>query len=156
MDPTELLHSTMPLCATFGMRGIRFDADAVEVELDWTESLCTSGGLLHGGALMALADAAGGACAFANLPDGAVGTATIESKTNFLGAVREGTVRAISTPLHLGSSTIVVETELRTSEGRLVGEDHPDPDGAAPTVTGPRPLPRRPRIKAQGRSRGTT
>ena len=59
MDPTELLHSSMPLCATFGMRGLRFDAEAVEVELDWAESLCTSGGLLHGGALMALADAAG-------------------------------------------------------------------------------------------------
>jgi uncharacterized protein (TIGR00369 family) len=122
MDPTELLHSSMPLCATFGMRGVRFEPEAVEVELDWTGSLCTSGGLLHGGALMALADSAGAACAFANLPEGAVGTATIESKTNFLGAVREGTVRAISTPLHLGSSTIVVETELRTSDGRLVAK----------------------------------
>jgi len=122
MDPTEFLHSSMPLCATFGMRGIRFDAEAVEVELDWTESLCTAGGLLHGGALMALADAAGGACAFATLPDGAVGTATIESKTNFLGAVRDGTVRAVSTPLHVGSSTIVVETELRAADGRLVAK----------------------------------
>jgi uncharacterized protein (TIGR00369 family) len=122
MDPTELLHSSMPLCATFGMRGVRFEPEAVEVELDWTDSLCTSGGLLHGGALMALADSAGAACAFANLPEGAVGTATIESKTNFLGSVREGTVRAISTPLHLGSSTIVVETELRTSDGRLVAK----------------------------------
>ena len=122
MDPTEFLHSSMPLCATFGMRGVRVEPEAVEVELDWTDSLCTSGGLLHGGALMALADSAGAACAFANLPEGAVGTATIESKTNFLGAVREGTVRAISTPLHLGSSTIVVETERRTSDGRLVAK----------------------------------
>jgi uncharacterized protein (TIGR00369 family) len=122
MDPTELLHSSMPLCAAFGMRGVRFEPEAVEVELDWTASLCTAGGLLHGGALMALADSAGAACAFANLPEGAVATATIESKTNFLGSVREGTVRAISTPLHLGSSTIVVETELRDSDGRLVAK----------------------------------
>jgi 1,4-dihydroxy-2-naphthoyl-CoA hydrolase len=122
MDPTELLHSSMPLCATFGMRGVRFEPEAVEVELDWTASLCTAGGLLHGGALMALADSAGAGCAFANLPEGAAGTATIESKTNFLGSVREGTVRAISTPLHLGSSTIVVETEVRDSDGRLVAK----------------------------------
>jgi 1,4-dihydroxy-2-naphthoyl-CoA hydrolase len=105
-----------------GCAGLHLDAEAVEVEMDWAESLCTAGGLMHGGALMALADAAGGACAFANLPGGAVGTATIESKTNFLGAVRDGTVRAVSTPLHVGSSTIVVETELRASDGRLVAK----------------------------------
>ena len=122
MDPTELLHSSMPLCATFGMRGVRFEPEAVEVELDWNAALCTSGGLLHGGALMALADAAGGACAFANLPEGAAGTATIESKTNFLGAVRKGTVTAVSRPLHKGSTTIVVETEVRNDEGRLVAK----------------------------------
>jgi uncharacterized protein (TIGR00369 family) len=120
MDPTEFLHSSMPLCATFGMRGIRFDAEAVEVELDWTESLCTAGGLLHGGALMALADAAGGACAFANLPDGAVGTATIESKTNFLGAAQVNTrITAESTPIHRGKTTQVWQTMIRSEAGKL-------------------------------------
>jgi uncharacterized protein (TIGR00369 family) len=71
---------------------------------------------------MALADSAGGACAFANLPDGAAGTSTIESKTNFLGAVREGTVTATARPLHVGRTTIVVETELRRDDGRLVAK----------------------------------
>ena len=97
-------------------------AGAVEIELDWAEALCTAGAVLHGGVLMALADAAGGACAFENLPEGAVATSTIESKTNFLGAVRGGTVRATARPLHVGSTTIVIETEVRTGEGKLVAK----------------------------------
>ena len=120
MDQTEQLHGLMPLCGTLGMRVVRFGPDAIELEMDWTPDRCTSNGLLHGGALMALADSAGGACAFTNLPEGATGTSTIESKTNFLGAVRDGAVRAVARPLHVGSTTIVVETELRDGEGRLV------------------------------------
>ena len=122
MDDTEFIHGLMPLCATLGMRVVRNGADAVELEIDWAPERCTSAGLLHGGAVMALADSAGGACAFANLPDGASGTSTIESKTNFLGAVREGTVRAVAIPLHVGSTTIVVETETRDANGRLVAK----------------------------------
>ena len=122
MDLTEMLRTSMPLCATLDMRGVTWTAALVEMELDFDPSLCTSGGALHGGALMALADAAGGACAAANLPEGAIGTSTIESKTNFLGAVKEGTLRAAARPLHVGSSTIVIETELRRSDGRLVGK----------------------------------
>jgi 1,4-dihydroxy-2-naphthoyl-CoA hydrolase len=122
MDATELIHHLMPLCATLDVRVVRNDADLVELEMDWAPERCTSAGLLHGGALMALADSAGGACAFANLPEGASGTSTIESKTNFLGAVREGTVRAAARPLHVGSATIVVETETRDGRGRLVAK----------------------------------
>ena len=70
---------------------------------------------------MALADTAGAVCAFANLPDGASFTTTIESKTNFLGAVTEGTVRATARPLHVGRTTIVVETEARVDD-RLVAK----------------------------------
>jgi 1,4-dihydroxy-2-naphthoyl-CoA hydrolase len=72
--------------------------------------------------IMALADSAGAACAFLNLPAGTAGTSTIESKTNFVGAVKSGTVTATSTPLHLGSTTIVVETAVRDSTGRLVAK----------------------------------
>jgi uncharacterized protein (TIGR00369 family) len=121
-DLTSFLHDTMPLCRTLGIRGVRQQPDEVRLELDWAPELCTSAGLLHGGAIMALADSAGGACAFANLPAGAAGTATIESKTNFLGAVREGTVTAVARPLHVGSTTIVVETEVRRGDGRLVAK----------------------------------
>jgi 1,4-dihydroxy-2-naphthoyl-CoA hydrolase len=71
---------------------------------------------------MALADSAGGVCAYFNLASPDQRTATIESKTNFLGAVRSGTLTATSTPLHVGSSTIVVETEVRDSAKHLVAK----------------------------------
>ena len=71
---------------------------------------------------MAVADSAGAACAFLNLPKDASGTATIESKTNFLGAVRAGSVIATAAPLHAGGATIVVETSVRDSSGRLVAK----------------------------------
>ena len=77
---------------------------------------------MHGGALMALADNGGGVCAFLNLPEGAIGTATIESKTNFLRAVREGAVTASSRPLHLGRTMVVVETELVRDDGKLAAK----------------------------------
>ncbi|MEA3056599.1 MAG: 1,4-dihydroxy-2-naphthoyl-CoA hydrolase [Actinomycetota bacterium] len=118
---TEDLHAAMPLCQTLGMRVTSSSSDAVVLELDWSASLCTTAGLLHGGAVIALADSAGGVCAFLNLPEGA-STSTIESKTNFLGAVKDGTITATARPLHVGSSTIVVETEVRRDDGRLVGK----------------------------------
>ena len=121
LDATALLAASMPLCATLGMRAHEMSPRRVVLSLDWSDALCTSGGLLHGGAVMALADAAGAALAFSNLPSGAIGTSTIESKTNFLGAVRSGTVVATATPLHVGSTTIVVETELQLGD-RLVGK----------------------------------
>jgi uncharacterized protein (TIGR00369 family) len=120
-DPTAFLHQTMPLCATLGIKAESFVPELVTLTLDWDGNLCTNGGVLHGGALMALADSAGGASAFLNLPDGAIGTSTIESKTNFLGGVRKGVVTASAKPLHIGSTTIVVETEV-TNEDRLVAK----------------------------------
>jgi 1,4-dihydroxy-2-naphthoyl-CoA hydrolase len=69
---------------------------------------------------MSLADAAGAYCAFLNLPGGATGTATIESKTNFFRAVRDGHVDAISRPLHRGRTTIVVETDLHDAAGKHI------------------------------------
>jgi 1,4-dihydroxy-2-naphthoyl-CoA hydrolase len=69
---------------------------------------------------MALADSAGGVCAFLNLAAGAT-TVTIESKTNFFGAVRDGRVRAVARPLHRGRTTVVVETDLLDENDRRVG-----------------------------------
>ena len=112
----------MPLAATLGIRSDESSSDRVVLSLDWAPGLCTANGILHGGVIMALADSAGGASAMLNLPEGAAGTATIESKTNFLGAVRGGTVTATATPLHRGSTTIVVETSVRDSAGRLVAK----------------------------------
>jgi uncharacterized protein (TIGR00369 family) len=112
----------MPLCVTLGITAREFAADAIVLELEWRPELCTSNGILHGGVIMTLADSAGAGCAFLNLPDGAIGTSTIESKTNFLGAVRGGSVTARSNALHVGSTTIVVETEVRDDTGRLVAK----------------------------------
>jgi 1,4-dihydroxy-2-naphthoyl-CoA hydrolase len=115
---TEVVNAQMPLGATLGIRMFG-GPEEVDATLEWAPGLCTAAGVLHGGVLMALADSAGGVCAFLNLPAGAT-TATIESKTNFLGAIREGTVLARSRPLHLGKSTIVVETDLFDGSGRRV------------------------------------
>jgi 1,4-dihydroxy-2-naphthoyl-CoA hydrolase len=118
---TELLQASMPLCELLGMRVASASTDEVVLEMDWSPSLCTTAGMLHGGALMAFADSSGAVCAFLNLPEGA-GTSTIESKTNFLGAVREGVVTATSRPLHVGSNTKVVESEVRRADGKLAGK----------------------------------
>lgn len=112
----------MPLAATLGIRVDEYTADRVTMSLDWAPSLCTANGILHGGVLMALADSAGAACALLNLPQDATGTTTVESKTNFTGAVRGGSVSATSTPLHRGGSTIVVETSVRDESGKLVAK----------------------------------
>lgn len=119
---TAQIREAMPLCATLGIVAERYAPEAVVLSLDWQAELCTTGGLLHGGAIMALADSAGGACAMLNLPPDASGTATIESKTNFLGGVRGGKVIATSTPLHRGRTTMVVETEVRDDRDRLVAK----------------------------------
>jgi uncharacterized protein (TIGR00369 family) len=71
---------------------------------------------------MALADSAGAACAFLNLPADAAGTATIESKTNFFAAVRGGWVLASTRPLHVGHATIVLETDVTDAQGRRVAK----------------------------------
>jgi uncharacterized protein (TIGR00369 family) len=119
---TEQLHGLLPLAATLGIRLSHAEPDEVRLEMDWREELCTAGGVLHGGALMSLADTAGGVCAYLNLQADGEGTTTIESKTNLLAAVRGGTVTARATPLHVGSRLIVVETELRSDDDRLVAK----------------------------------
>jgi 1,4-dihydroxy-2-naphthoyl-CoA hydrolase len=121
-EATDRLRALMPLASALGMRADAYSPERVVLSLDWSPSLCTANGVLHGGVIMALADSAGGACALLNLPEGASGTATIESKTNFLGAVRGGVVTASSVPLHRGGTTIVVETEVRDASGKLVAK----------------------------------
>src|SRR5207248_10771671 len=120
-DPAHMseLVGAMPFAERLGLRVEAATKDEVSGALDWAEELCTAGGVLHGGALMAAADSLGALCAFLNLPEGAA-TATIESKTNFLRAVRGGAVTLAATPLHVGRSSIVVQTELRDRDGDRV------------------------------------
>jgi uncharacterized protein (TIGR00369 family) len=117
---TAAVHHAMPFAQVLGIEITAYDADEVRATLAWAPELCTAGGILHGGALMALADSLGAAVALINLPEGALGTATISSSTNFLRAVRRGSVHACARPLHRGRTTIVVDTELRDDDGRLV------------------------------------
>ena len=111
----------MPFAALVGIELTSATPEEVRGRLPWAPQRCTGGGILHGGALMALADSLGGLCAFLNLPAGA-NTATIESKTNFFRPVRSGYAQATSRPLHVGKSTIVVQTDIYDSEDRRVAQ----------------------------------
>ncbi|HTQ76247.1 MAG TPA: PaaI family thioesterase [Burkholderiales bacterium] len=102
-----------------GMRFVETGPDRVVAELEIKDHLRTLQGTVHGGTLMALADAAGGTATLINLPEG-VGTATIESKTNFFAAGRSGTLRAETTPLHKGRSTMVWQTRVTDESGKLL------------------------------------
>jgi len=109
----------MPFANLIGVELTAAAPTEVRATMAWAEERCTTGGLLHGGALMALADSLGGVCAFLNLPEGAA-TTTIESKTNFLRGVSEGQVDAVTRPLHVGRRFIVIETDLFDSRGKRV------------------------------------
>ena len=116
-DLTATMHELMPFMKLIGAEAVSVAPDEVRLRLAWDPTLLTSASLLHGGAIMALADSAGAWCASLNLPEGASGTATVESKTNFLRGVTTGTIDAVSTVLHKGRTFIVVDTEVRPTDG---------------------------------------
>lgn len=118
--PGRLL-AIMPFAATLGMVLDSAARQEVTGRLAWSARLCTAGGVLHGGALMTLADSLGGLCAYLNLPDGAA-TATISSAVHFLRPVRGGEVRGTARPVHAGRTVIVVQTELRDDSSALVAQ----------------------------------
>ena len=111
----------MPFAAGLGIVLDAAAPDEIRGRMPWAPERCTTGGILHGGVLMALADSLGGICAFLNLPSGAQ-TATTNSATVFTRAVRSGEVTAITRPLHVGRSTIVVQTDLTDDAGRRVAQ----------------------------------
>jgi uncharacterized protein (TIGR00369 family) len=101
------------------MRITHLARDRVEAELWVREELGNRFGVLHGGAIMALADNLGGTATMANLPPGA-STTTIESKSNFFAAIPVGDVaRAECTALHRGRSTMVWQTRITRGDGKL-------------------------------------
>jgi 1,4-dihydroxy-2-naphthoyl-CoA hydrolase len=82
--------------------------------------LCTRPAVLHGGAVMAFADTLGALGTLANLTEGS-GTATIESKTNFIAAAPVGgRIVGEATPLHRGRRTMVWQTRVVTADGKLI------------------------------------
>jgi uncharacterized protein (TIGR00369 family) len=114
---TRLLEGT--LGTLLGMRFVEATRERVVAELTIRDDLRTNGGALHGGTLMAFADTMGAVATVLNLPEGA-GTTTLESKTNFFAAGRDGVVRAESTPLHRGKRTMVWQTRVTDESGRLL------------------------------------
>lgn len=116
------MDDAIPFARLLGIELLDAAPELVRARLEWSPERCTAAGVMHGGALMGLADNCGGVCAFLNLPEGARGTATIESKTNFLRAVRGGSVTASTRPLHAGRTMMVLETELVRDDGKLAAK----------------------------------
>jgi 1,4-dihydroxy-2-naphthoyl-CoA hydrolase len=122
MTPLEKIQSMkMPFAELKGVTFTEADRDRVVARMQVRPDLCTLNHVIHGGALMAFADSVGAAATIINLPDDAKGTTTLESKTNFVGAAREGTtVIATATPVHRGRRTQIWQTRLESEDGKLV------------------------------------
>jgi 1,4-dihydroxy-2-naphthoyl-CoA hydrolase len=115
------LTALMPFTDGMGVSLEKASADEVVAVLTWSPRLCTAGGVMHGGALMSLADSAGALVAFLGLAEGQ-STATITSTTQLFRPVTSGTVRAVAVPVHRGRTTVTVQTRLHDEQDRLVAQ----------------------------------
>ena len=112
-------HNQPAFAEFLGIKITHVSPERVTAELQARDELNNRFGILHGGAIMALADNLGGTATMANLPEG-TSTTTIESKTNFFAAIPLGdTARAECTPLHKGRTTMVWQTRITRGDGRL-------------------------------------
>src|SRR3954451_6196369 len=109
----------MPFAERLGMRLEEASAERAVGALDWQPDLCTAGGVMHGGALMSLADSLGAVVTFLGLPEGAP-TATITSTTQLFRPVTGGTVRAVASVVNRGRTTVTAQTDLFDGESRLI------------------------------------
>jgi uncharacterized protein (TIGR00369 family) len=120
MDIGKRIVGNQPFPTLMGVEILSAEKDAVRARLVVRPDLCTAGNIMHGGAIMAFADTLGAIGTVLNIPREA-GTTTIESKTNFLSAAREGTtVHAEATPIHVGKKTCVFQTKITREDGKLV------------------------------------
>lgn len=111
----------IPFAKLIGVKPIEITNEKITARMVVTPELCNPMQGLHGGAAMALADTLGAMGAFRNLPDGASGTTTLESKTNFIGVAKVGeTVIGECTPVHVGRRTSIWTTRITTEAGKLV------------------------------------
>ena len=122
MTPLEKIQSMkMPFAELKGVTFVEAEQDRVVARMLVRPDLCTLHHTIHGGAVMGFADSVGAAATVINLPEGAKGTTTIESKTNFVGPAPVGTtVIGETTPIHRGRRTQVWQTRLETEDGKLV------------------------------------
>jgi uncharacterized protein (TIGR00369 family) len=118
--PQRLTPAEQPFPRLIGLEITEATPSRVRAKLAARNELCRSGGTLHGGAIMSLADIVASCGAFLNLPEGAK-TTTIESKTNFIGAPKEGApIFAEAVPLHVGRRSSVWQTNVTREDGKLV------------------------------------
>ena len=118
--PDDLL-AMMPYALALGVELHEATPSLTTGSLAWSAERCTAGGILHGGAIMSLADTVGAVCAFLNLPSGA-STATIDSTTRVYRPLRSGTLHGSARPTHVGRTVVVVATDLTDDDGRLVAQ----------------------------------
>ena len=108
----------MPYAAHLGIELTEATPDVVKAEMMVTRELCNRHDILHGGAVMSLADNLGGLATGLNLDEGFM-TTTIESKTNFLAAIPAGKMAfAECRPVHKGRTTMVWQTTITREDGR--------------------------------------
>jgi uncharacterized protein (TIGR00369 family) len=121
-DPRlDALAASMPFAVKAGLKFTEAAPARVRAEVTVAPDCCTAGGIAHGGFLMTLADCAGAVAAFLNLPEGAKGTTTTESKTNLIAAAPIGTVlTATAEPVSIGRRLQVWQTRIETAEGKLI------------------------------------
>jgi len=102
-----------------GVRLVSVEPDRVVAELEVRPVLCTTGGILHGGAYMAFADTLGAVGTFISLPKGKR-TATTDSSTKFIAAAPvNGKVVGECIALHRGRTTMVWQTSVKRADGKL-------------------------------------
>lgn len=123
MDLAERMQQELPpLPRWMALKVMVAEPERVVAELTVREELCTSGNIMHGGAVMAFADTVGAIGTIVNLREGQ-GTTTLESKTNFFAGSPVGTkLIAEAVPLHRGRRTQVWETRISNEQGRLVAK----------------------------------
>jgi len=120
MEANSEFLARQPFSRLMGVEILEATRQIVRGRIAVRPDLCTSGHIMHGGAVMAFADALGAIGASLNLPEGA-GTTTIESKTNFIGSAQEGTVVEGETlPIHVGRRSSVWQTRITRPDGKLV------------------------------------
>ena len=104
-----------------GMEFLKVEDDEVIARIVLQQHHFGWNGYLHAGTIFSLADSCAGYGCVRSLPEGAAGFTTIETKTNFLSTVRQGSIQAIAIPLHRGKSTQVWDTSVSSTEnGQLL------------------------------------
>lgn len=112
--------SITPFSDLMGVEIVERAKDRIVGRMRVREDLCTSGGILHGGAYMAFADTLGAVGGILNVGPGQW-TTTLESKTNFFrGAPVGSMVTGEATPLHVGRRSSVWQTRITNDEGKLM------------------------------------